>query len=805
VREKVDQIVFVQHGGGAGALARSLFLEHREMTVTVVDVPETSLQAAQLVMSEARAASGFTEAVYDANGIRREPRLKVLWPEQSEAGSALGADDLLLVSGGGKGITAECALTLARSSGCRLALLGRSHPERDEELRGNLQRFHNADVVFEYFPVDVTDETAVLQTIERIQSEMGTVTAVLHGAGINNPKQLEDLTERDLRITLEVKVTALRNILRALGENNLRLLLTFGSIIGRTGLQGEGHYGLANEWLRMEVEEWQHQHPACHCLNLEWSVWAGVGMGQRLGVLESLQQQGIAPLPLDQALTCLPELLAWETAPVSCIVTARTGNLPTLGFGHSDLPFLHFLENVRLHYTGIELIADSEVCADTDPYLKDHCFQGDQIFPAVLGMEAMAQVAIALEETKQSPNFHNLRFNRPIVVPKGKSIVLRVAAVRRRPGVIAVAVRSSTTSFHVDHFSGECIFSADSDSHVEPAVNDVTRQKKLPLSPDGDLYGRILFHQGRFRRITAYHELQAKRCVAGISGSGKQQWFARYLPDDMLLGNAASRDAVIHCVQACIPHKTILPTGVDSVLTSAVWTTQAAIVTAEEREHNGDDFIYDIKVKDSNGRICERWKGLRLHAVAPIETQSPWPAALLAPYLERRLGEILPSTDVRISLNEVSGNQDSTYSCHRPDGKPEEQAHPEMQVSRSHCGSLILTARSQQAIGCDMEQCADRDEASWAGLLGEQWLSVAQMIVSGSDIPMDQSATQVWALKESLRKCGAAFDQYLQLNTRTTDGWTILSSGELLGAIFRTSIQGFEEEFAFAFVTRQAS
>ncbi len=171
----------------------------------------------------------------------------------------------------------------------------------------------------------------------------------------------------------------------------------------------------------------------------------------------------------------------------------------------------------------------------------------------------------------------------------------------------------------------------------------MTRQKILPLSPDGDLYGRILFHQGRFRRITAYHELEAKRCVADISGSEKQQWFARYLPGDMLLGDAASRDAVIHCVQACIPHKTVLPTGVDSVVTSATWTGESAIVTAEEREHDGDDFIYDVKVEDSNGRICERWNGLRLHAVAPIETQRPWPAALLAPYIERRLADILPS------------------------------------------------------------------------------------------------------------------------------------------------------------------
>lgn len=804
VTQKINQIVFIQSGGGsAGALARSLFLEHREMTVTVVDVPETSLQTVELAARESLSVFGFTEAVYDAHGIRREPRLKVIWPEPNDSASALGPEDLLLVSGGGKGITAECALTLARSSGCRLALLGRSDPATDEELQSNLQRFRNANVVFEYFPIDLTNEKAALNVIQRIRSGMGEVTAVLHGAGVNHPKQLEEITERDLHTTLEVKLIALRNMLRALDTNKLHLLFTFGSIIGRTGLQGEGHYGLANEWLRLEVEEWKRQHPACHCLNLEWSVWAGVGMGQRLGVLESLQQQGIVPLPLDQALNYLPELLDWKAAPASCIVTARTGNLPTLKFGHSELPFLRFLENMRLHYPGIELIADSEISADTDSYLKEHCFQGDQIFPAVLGMEAMAQVACALDETDCLPEFRNLRFNRPIVVPPSKSIVLRIAAVRRQPGVIAVVVRSSTTQFHVDHFTGECIFGADPESQIELPLAKVTRQERLPLSPDGDLYGRILFHQGRFRRITAYQELAAKRCVASISGSEKQQWFARYLPGDMTLGDAASRDAVIHCVQACIPHKTILPTGVDSVLTSASWTAESAIMMATEREHNGDDFVYDVQVQDSNGSICERWSGLRLHAVAPIEMQRPWPTALLAPYIERRLADILPSGELLIALDETALKQDSKCSCHRPDGKPEEWELSGTHLSRSHCGGLILTARSEQPVGCDMELCADRSETSWSGLLGEHWLSLAQTLANESNIPTQDAATQVWTLKEGLRKCGAAFDQHLQIQSRTSDGWTILSSEGLHAATFRASVQGSEDEIAFAFLTRK--
>ena len=173
-------------------------------------------------------------------------------------------------------------------------------------------------------------------------------------------------------------------------------------------------------------------------------------------------------------------------------------------------------------------------------------------------------------------------------------------------------------------------------SEAKPTKNTSTQSRWGLVRPDS-------FHQGRFRRITAYHELEARRCVAVISGSEKQSWFARFFPSDMLLGDAASRDAVIHCVQACIPHKTILPTGVDSIITSATWTSGVAIVTAEERAHNGDDFIYNLKVEDSTGLMVERWNGLRLHAVAPIDTQRPWPAALLAPYIERRLADILPS------------------------------------------------------------------------------------------------------------------------------------------------------------------
>src|SRR5262249_48583991 len=114
IHRNIPQVVFVQHGGGAGALARALYLENPGLKVTVVDLPNQHPDATQWAAAEAGTNTGFLEVHYDEAGIRREPRLKLLQPESSPVDNALGSADLVLVTGGGKGIAAESALHLAR-------------------------------------------------------------------------------------------------------------------------------------------------------------------------------------------------------------------------------------------------------------------------------------------------------------------------------------------------------------------------------------------------------------------------------------------------------------------------------------------------------------------------------------------------------------------------------------------------------------------------------------------------------------------------------------------------------------------
>ncbi|HEV7785863.1 MAG TPA: SDR family NAD(P)-dependent oxidoreductase, partial [Thermoanaerobaculia bacterium] len=432
------RVLLVHQGGVGGAFARTLRLEIPTATACIVRVPFAHPEAVDWAVAEMLATisggGSFAESHYDDAGRRSVPVLRLLEPAPPGP-LPLGPEDVLLVTGGGKGIAAECALDLAKASGARLALFGRSAPESDAELAANLERMAAAGVHVLYLSADVGDPVAVFTAVARVQAELGPVTAVLHGAGANSPRRLADLDEEALTRTLAPKVAGFFHVLAAIDPGRLRLLVTFGSIIARIGLAGEADYAVANEWLARGTESIARDLPDCRCLALEWSVWSGTGMGERLGTLESLRAQGISAIPAETGLAMLRELISRPRSTngvadaVAVVVTGRFGEPPTLEVERPELPLLRYLEKVRVHVPGVELVVDSEVSADTDPHLADHVFHGEPLFAAVLGMEAMAQAAMAVlgkTGTEEIPVFEDVVFQRPVAVPPGRSTTIRV-------------------------------------------------------------------------------------------------------------------------------------------------------------------------------------------------------------------------------------------------------------------------------------------------------------------------------------------------------------------------------------------
>ncbi|HYO12110.1 MAG TPA: SDR family oxidoreductase, partial [Thermoanaerobaculia bacterium] len=741
----------------------------------------------------AGAARGHVEAFYDAEGVRRVPVLRLLDDGAADGPLPLGADDVLLVTGGGKGIGAECALSLAMASGARLALLGRSRPESDPELAGNLERIRAAGATAFYVPADVTDPEAVRAAVARIESELGPVTGVLHAAGTNAPRLLASLDEESFLRTVAPKVRGLANVLAAVDPERLRTLVTFGSIIGRAGLKGEADYATANEWLSLAAERFARERPGCRVLALEWSVWSGVGMGEKLGTLEGLLRQGITPIPPGAGVDLLKSLLARPLPGPTVVVTGRFGDPATVEVERPELPLLRYLEKPRVHVPGVELVVDSEVSADTDPHLADHVFQGEPLFAAVLGLEAMAQAAMALTGTDALPSFENVTFERPVAVPPGRSTTIRVAALVREPGRVEVVLRDASTGFAADHFRATCRFVPERDA--APRLLDIASPGGAPvaLDPATDLYGGILFHRGRFRRLHGYRWLRATECLAEIEPDGTVPWFGRYLPDRLVLGDPGARDAAIHGIQACIPYATLLPTGVERIVSTGLPNDAPLLFAARERSRHGNDFAYDLELVGTDGLLRERWEGLRLRAVDRIAPPASWNTALFAPFVERRLQEILPGAGVRVALERApevlsaTGRPDSAPAVarllgtngdplrHRPDGKPESDG----QVSVSHAEGLVLAVAGHGRIGCDLEPVSPRDPRVWQDLLGPERWQLAELIARERGETPDAAATRVWAAAESLKKAGVPHGAPLTLDTTSDDGWLLLRSGDL--------------------------
>jgi enediyne polyketide synthase len=542
------------------------------------------------------------------------------------------------------------------------------------------------------------------------------------------------------------------------------------------------------------------------------------------------------------------------------VLTGRFGEPPTLKLDRPELPLLRFLEQPRVYYPGVELVADVKLSVDTDPYLNDHVFRGDRLLPAVMGLEAMAHAAMAVTGSTEPPMFEEVKFARAITVPDRSAVTVRVATLVRERGRVEVVLRSEETAFQVDHFRAVCRFQPFIPTALESGDRGETpsslpagrrsnetpaplagRQKNtetptplpaehrsaetptlLPaggrgrgeggyvaLDPERDLYGGLLFQSGRFRRLRGYRLLRATECVAEIAPANTVNWFSRYLPANLVLGDPGARDAAIHAIQACIPHATILPVAVDRVLPGVTQTPGPWFVHARERSYDGDSFVYDLELTDSGGHLLERWEGLHLHIAAHLEPPSVWPAPLLGPYLERRVRELIPGSAVDIV---VEANGESDRRAHsdraiqratrttvpvwrRSDGKPE--VMEAQAVSAAHAGDVTLAVAGPGPLACDIEPVLDRPASAWHDLLGPDRFALAQVIAQVMGETETEAATRAWAATECLKKAGVMVNTPVILASSVA-GWVLLASERLVTATFLAHVHGDLNRLAVA-------
>lgn len=804
---------------GAGLL-KSLRLEHPGAAPKWIVLPPdwSEVRVAEVLLRECQTRSDRVLFRYDEDGTRFVETARVLPAEALEA-PPVGPDDVVLVSGGAKGITAEIALALGRRTGVKLALLGSSAPAAETEVgevAANLKRFAEAGLTARYFRCDVTDQEAVKSTVTKVERELGPVSGILHGAGVSRLNLFRDKSTEEFMACVRVKAAGLHHLLRAVDPARLRMVHAIASVLGHTGMQGQTDYATANAWLDGAIAALKRAHPEIHCLTMGYSVWGETGLGRKLGAVARLAVQGVQPLSTEEGVAAYLNALTRRNRRTSLVVTGPLDPALEAELYPPPPPFeWRYLERVRQWTPGVELIAETELDHDRDPYLSEHVYAGTPLFPGVMAIEAMVQGAAACLQTDDPPVLREIRFARPLVVPADGSRVIRIQALADEPGpgahCVRVEVRSELDGFRAAHFAAECWFGLPAPDAGEPGP---TRPSAAPLAVDPEsLWPSPLFQGKFFRRIArVLTRNREQECCTLIEPVKNERYFGAPLPGRLRTGHPVIRDS---CLQTgalilppgCLPTRIAeLRPGRSDDAPEATLNCRA-VVTAT----SGRTYTADCTLRDATGRVVEQMLGIGLElpaAAVPKPGQPPAPGTLdtVGPELDALLegcpqawhwlreGDVNQATElapvdrtriadaaaparrqavlahlvaVRRALPVLSRQvaarlpaPENVTLVHDPDGRPRLlstgpeafPAGPEIDVSLADTGDLSVAWLVQGAGGVDIECVSRRNAEVWTGLLGATGYRLARRIGEATHEGFDVCATRVWTMLEALKK-----------------------------------------------------
>ena len=619
------------------AFAATVHLERRQLRVRSLEFSNADGQPARVadaLVQELADERTFVSARYDATGRRLigKPKLqdRAAYPPRT---NSIGADDVVLVTGGAKGITARCALALARETGATMVLVGSSPmPDADVvsagtgEICETLASFRTEGLLCEYRQCDLTERQEVERLVASVRSDFGSLDAVVHGAGLNHPRRVEEPNPSEVVSEIGPKLTGALNLFDALDDAPPKLFVALTSVIGVVGMPQNAWYAFANQSLDRSLGRFADRHRSVETASLAYSVWDEVGMGAKLGSVERLAKLGIDAIPVEEGAARFVELVTRDPGVREVVVTARLGGLDTWQPLMPPLPRAHrFIDRILALDPGRELTCRTNLDLERDPYVRDHVYEGSHLLPAVFGLEAMAE-AVAYVTGRAELAFplsiEDVELTRPLVVHPERGLEIEIHAEVEEDDAgtpdrqrVHAKIRCQQTGFEQTHFAARFVLGA-TGSQREQTVEIPTAA--LPIQPKTDLYGSVLFQGPRFQRIDEVNALDAKHCLfAARQGHEGETW---------LLGDPYFRDALLQSLQLCVVPDQCLPVRIDRWDIVDVGSTRPVnrVCKATIDAKEGDTYVGTISSVSTDGKPIELLCGYRARTLL---RRPEWPTA----------------------------------------------------------------------------------------------------------------------------------------------------------------------------------
>ncbi len=567
--------------GGLAGLVKTARLEWPGVHCKALDLDPVSLQAedaARQIVDEMFLA-GPVEVGLSADAphgleVELEPLSESVntasrgdLADVNAASLPLSAHDVVVVTGGARGVTGDAAVAMARRFGSTFVLLGRSVLDAAEpawaqgiegeaalkkalfaqlprgttpgevetqfrrlmaqrEIRTLLARIEATGARAEYCAVDVRDAAAVARAVADIRTRHGAIHALVHGAGVLADRRIEDKTAEQFAAVYDTKVSGLAHLLVALGDDALKVVALFASYTGRFGRVGQVDYAAANEVLNKVAQREARLRPACRVVSINWGPWNG-GMVTP-GLRKLFEAEGVGLIePAAGAQFLVDEICARRAAQV--------GTAGSAGPGHGDVevlaiaPSAQQLPQVLVPQTAAVPVSVSALAASLHanvaferevsvaalPFLESHVINGRAVLPAALMVEWLAQAALHGNPGMRFHGLDDFKVLKGVVLDAGQTVTVSLRAgagtLRDKLHVVPVQMTSEAHGRALLHAQADVLLS---EEKLPPAP--IAKKFDMQGGAIADAYSLgVLFHGVALHGIETV-EVCAEKGVAAL-------------------------------------------------------------------------------------------------------------------------------------------------------------------------------------------------------------------------------------------------------------------------------------------------
>lgn len=376
-------------GGFGAALAgfsRSLQWEQPNLRCGHVTLQPGSdpREAAKLLRREAVDTQGPFTFVRYRDGERLVENLEQVDEAQGE--SIIGGDDVVLVTGGGRGITAEVILDLARGATPTWILVGSTDPDGTTPeaavVRETLEKLRATGAVVHHHRCDLGDLQETARLVAQLRELRPAISGVVHGAGVIADHRIENKEAADFLRVLAVKAGSALVLERGLDLRSIRFWINFSSIVSLLGNPGQTDYAAANEFLNLQAERLSLKGVA-GTKSILWGPWSDVGMAAGEQVRAAAASRGIALMTPREGIARFRAEMTDGGGPVVAYCSEPTRLAAPVATPEGGVW-------AECQVSGAAVLLTTRPFTPDDPLLRDHRIKGVPVVPGVMALELSA-------------------------------------------------------------------------------------------------------------------------------------------------------------------------------------------------------------------------------------------------------------------------------------------------------------------------------------------------------------------------------------------------------------------------------